>query len=359
MALPTSDDSHTLSGIQQLGIGVPDMDSAWQWYRESFGVDVPVLIDAAEAPDMVDYTGNEVQSRRAVLAINLQGGGGFEVWQYTSRTPQPPNFQVSLGDYGILVGKMKCRSAESARRHLVDLGRSVLSDVVPDLEGVPHFYVLDPFDNIFEIIESDEFFGNTSSKVAGVVGAAIGVSDMEAAVTFYRRVLGYDQILADDTGVFQDLSKLPGGQSKLRRVVLTHSERRAGPFSRLFGPSSIELIQNTEGEGRRVFSDRYWGDLGFIHLCFDVVGMDSLKIQCEHLGHPFVVDSKDSFDMGDAAGRFSYIEDPDGTLIEFVETHRIPIAKKMGIYLDLRKRNRGEPLPNWMLKSLRFARVKR
>lgn len=358
MAKTDFEESHTLSGIQQLGIGVPDMDSAWQWYRESFGVDVPVLIDAAEAPDMVEYTGGVVQSRRAVLAINLQGGGGFEVWQYTSREPESAEFQIELGDLGILIGKMKCRDAEAARRHLEALGRSVVTEVSQDLEGANHFYVLDPFNNIFEIVEDEAFFGRTASPVAGVVGAAIGVSDIERSIKFYRTVLGYDQVRADETGVFKDFYGLPGGKSEVRRVVLTHSHRRSGPFSRLFGPSSIELIQRVAGGGRRIFEDRYWGDLGFIHLCFDVVAMDALKRQCTDLGHPFVVDSKDSFDMGDASGRFSYIEDPDGTLIEFVETHKIPISKKMGIYLDLRKRNRSEPLPNWMLKSLRFARVK-
>ena len=39
------------------------------------------------------------------------------------------------------------------------------------------------------------------------------------------------------------------------------------------------------------------------------------------------------------AGGFVYIEVPDGTLIEFVETHKIPVMKKLGWYLNLRKRN--------------------
>ena len=43
---------------------------------------------------------------------------------------------------------------------------------------------------------------------------------------------------------------------------------------------------------------------------------------------PFTVDVDHSFDMGEAAGSFSYTEDPDGALIEFVETHKIPILKK-------------------------------
>ena len=61
--------------------------------------------------------------------------------------------------------------------------------------------------------------------------------------------------------------------------------------------------------------------------------------------------------MGEAAGHFAYIEDPDGTLIEFVETHKIPILKKIGWYLNLRNRKRESPLPDWLLKALRFNRV--
>jgi hypothetical protein len=62
--------------------------------------------------------------------------------------------------------------------------------------------------------------------------------------------------------------------------------------------------------------------------------------------------------MGEASGIFSYTEDPDGTLIEFVETHRLPILKKLGWYLNLKKRDPKKPLPDWMLKTLRWNRKK-
>jgi hypothetical protein len=61
--------------------------------------------------------------------------------------------------------------------------------------------------------------------------------------------------------------------------------------------------------------------------------------------------------MGEAAGQFSYVEDPDGTLIEFVETHKIPVIKKIGWYINLRKRNPEKALPDWILKALSFNRV--
>jgi hypothetical protein len=84
-----------------------------------------------------------------------------------------------------------------------------------------------------------------------------------------------------------------------------------------------------------------------------------MKSSCESKGHPFTVDSSGSFDMGEAAGYFSYIEDPDGTLIEFVETHKVPILKKIGWFLDLRKRkNPAKPLARWMLKMMGMGREK-
>jgi hypothetical protein len=76
------------------------------------------------------------------------------------------------------------------------------------------------------------------------------------------------------------------------------------------------------------------------------------------MGHPFTVDGGAGFEMGDAAGHFSYVEDPDGALIEFVETRKVPILKKLNWFLDLSKRDPEKPLPDWMLKALRFNRQK-
>jgi len=53
------------------------------------------------------------------------------------------------------------------------------------------------------------------------------------------------------------------------------------------------------------------------------------------------------------------VEDPDGTLIEFVETHKIPITKRFGWYLNLwKRRDVTKPLPDWMLKTVRFMKAK-
>ena len=62
-----------------MGIGVPNVQEIWKWYRKFFGVDVRIFEEAAEAPLMTRYTGGEVHSRTATLALSKEGGGVFEV----------------------------------------------------------------------------------------------------------------------------------------------------------------------------------------------------------------------------------------------------------------------------------------
>ena len=225
------------------------------------------------------------------------------------------------------------------------------------------FFIKDPFGNIFQLVEATDWFRNENKSTGGSYGAIIGVSDIEKSMVVYSEILGYDKIVYDSTGIFPDLANLPGGTDYCRRVLLRRSESFSGPFSKLLGNSEIELISTTGGPGKKIYENRLWGDPGFIHLCYDMRGMDELRKFCSEKGFPFTVDSKkshegSSFDMGEAAGHFSYIEDPDGTLIEFVETHKVPILKKLGWYLDLSKRDPKKSLPDWILKTMRFSRVK-
>jgi hypothetical protein len=166
-------------------------------------------------------------------------------------------------------------------------------------------------------------------------------------------------MVSDRSGLFSEFFTLPGGKGEFRRVLLDHTKRPIGGFGELLGPSKIELIQALDRKPVRIYENRLWGDLGYIHLCFDISGMKALREECASFGYPFTVDSSDSFDMGRAAGHFSYIEDPDGTLIEFVETHKVPLLKQLGVYVNLRKRNPKKPLPKWLVKAMSIHRIRR
>ena len=352
-----------ISGIQQIGIGVKNVHEAWKWYRKNFGMDIRIFEENAAAELMLQYTGGKPENRHAALTLNLQGGGGFEIWQYTEREPQPPAFDIQLGDLGIFAAKIKCKDI-SATYHLFKSNKlGIVGEIRTDPAGKDHFFIKDPYGNLFQFETGYDWFRKENKLTGASSGAIIGVTDIEKARIIYSEILGYDEAVYDETKAFDDFTGIPGGDTKIRRVLLKHSKERRGGFSRLFGSSHIELISSIDRKPEKIFMDRFWGDLGFIHLCYDIHGMETLKKACENKGFPFTVDSfnnfkGNSFDMGEAAGHFSYIEDPDGTLIEFVETHKIPIFKKIGWYLDLKKRDPGKALPNWLLKSLKFQRVR-
>ncbi|OQX78505.1 MAG: glyoxalase [Bacteroidetes bacterium 4484_276] len=345
-----------IAGIQQIGIGVSDLYEARDWYKANLGYDVVIFDEAAEANLMLRYTDNKPQKRHAILAYNMKSGGGFEVWQYTSRTPVAPNFEVRPGDLGIFACKIKSPDVEKAYKAFQNRNINIISEVKKSPEGKPHFFIKDPYNNIFEIEEGYDWLLNQNKLTGGNSGAIIGVSDMEKSIKFYGHILGYDTIVYDQEAVFDDLATLSGGNEKYRRVLLKHGQKRNGAFSPMLGESTIELFQSKDRKAHKIYKNRLWGDLGYIHICFDIIGMDELKKECEEFGHPFTVDSANSFDMGEAAGHFSYIEDPDGALIEFVETHKIPILKKLGWYLNLQKRGQTKPLSNLFFKILAATR---
>ncbi len=348
--------SKLISGIQQVGIGVPNANEVWKWYRKTLGLNVPIFNDEADAKLMTGYTSGEVRRRHAIMALNMAGGGGVEIWQYKNRVPVEPSFEPELGDLGIFAIKIK--SLNVPKFHAQLAGSEQKSPLETSPENRAHFWLKDCRGNMLQIVPNDSWFRPNEYLTGGVCGAVIGVSNMDKAIQFYANTLQIDQIVYDETGMFEDFGFPEANRHVFRRVLLRKTLGEAGAFGKLLGGIEIELVQSLDRTPRRIFEDRDWGDAGFIHLCFDALDMNALKERCESNGFPFTVDSADSFDMGEAAGRFSYVEDPDGTLIEFVETHRVPILKKLGIYLNLKKRKKQTHLPDWMVATLGWGKVK-
>lgn len=351
-----NNDQLIISGIQQTGVGVPEVYPAWDWYKTHFGVKLKMFDEKAIADIMAPYMGGEERPRHAILAVNLQGGGGFEIWQHTSHAPHPADFDILPGDLGIFACKIKSKNIAESHRFLEEK-KADISPIFTDKNGKPSFFVRDPYKNLFQMVESNDWYMDRHFHCGGVYGVMIGTRDMEKSILFYRNILEYDVVLSDDTGTFDDFTYL-GTPGTFRRVVLTHSQPRKGSFSKIFASSHIELVQAMDRTDiHRIFEGRMWGDMGFIQLCFDITNMDALEKRCEQYGYPFTIDSRKKagkFDMGEATGHFAYNEDPSGTLVEYVETEKIPLMKKLGIYLNLKNKDREKPLCDTLLHLLRF-----
>lgn len=347
-----------ISGIQQVGIGVENVREAWRWYHRYFGVDMKIFDEEAVANLMLPYTGGKPQKRRAALVYNLQGGGGFEIWQYIERTPLKPEFNIKIGDTGIFITKIKCKNIRATYDYYKKENLNILGDITTDPSGDEQFFVKDPYDNIFQLIPENSWLHNEKKLTGAVAGVMIGVSDMKKSLDFYQGILNYDKIGYDKEGIFSEFRSLTGGENRFRRVLLKRSQPHLGGFSLLYGNSQIELIQVLDRKPEKIFKNRFWGDLGFIHLCYEIHGIDYLREECKTKGYPFTVDSKNSFGMEDAAGIFTYTEDPDGTLLEFVETHKVPISKRFKLSVNLAKRNPRKAIPRWVFIMLSFLRSK-
>ena len=131
-----------------------------------------------------------------------------------------------------------------------------------------------------------------------------------------------------------------------------------GGFGHLVGDSFIELVQALDREPNRTFKGRIWGDSGFVHLGLDVKGMKELGGKLTAAGHPFRCDSNEALSMGQTKVHCTYIDDVDGTLIEMIEVYKVPIIEKWGLFLNVEKRDPLKPLPAFMLKAMRFSRIK-
>jgi len=348
-----------ISGIQQIGIGVEDTQIAKNWYRDNLGMSALIFDDEAEAALMTPYTGGEIHKRRALLTVNMAGGGGFEIWQFTSRKPQKANLAFEFGDLGINMPKLKTGNITDAHLKMKEHNVPFVSDLYQNSIGEDYFFIQDIFGNYFQITEPEDnsWFNEKNNIIGGVMGAIIGVSDMDKALPLFTEVLGISNILLDSIDTIPDcFSK--GREIKMRSVILHKPDNKVGAFSKLLGEVEIELVQVLDVPRKKIFENRYWGDIGYIHLCFDVVDMPGLKSKAESFGYQFTVDSGESFGMGAAAGRFAYIEEPtSGALIELVETHKVPIMKKLGLFYNVSGRGQKGPLPNWMVNLLALSKT--
>jgi catechol 2,3-dioxygenase-like lactoylglutathione lyase family enzyme len=343
--------SDYISGIQQVGIGVGNAQKAKHYYKNLFGMDVLVFEDKAEASLMTKYTGNELHRREAILTLNMQGGGGFEIWQFLTKEPCFTCAWVLFGDLGIYAVKMRCINIDAVAKHFS------ASPVCLSPSNKKTIWVKDDENNMFQLVEDHQSFKATNHAVGGVLGVVIGVSNIDQSLRFYKDLLGM-KVIHEESGVFNDIGNDDNCKEQYRRVLLRKNFIPIGAFSKLLGDIEIELVQALGRQPATIYKNRYWGDCGFIHVCFDVNNMDGLKQKAASLGFNFTVDSADSFTMGASAGRFGYMEDPDGTLIELVETHRVPIFKKLNWYYDLKKRKHNKPLPDWMIGMMALTKVK-
>jgi catechol 2,3-dioxygenase-like lactoylglutathione lyase family enzyme len=348
----------SINGIQHLGVAVTDMDLSLNFFRRIMGMDVAFFDSIAAAPLMDIYTRNETITKRASMILNLQGGCAMEVIRPTSFEPVKAKFQIQIGDLGIFMGCVKCKSIEKSHAFVKQHSDHFVSQICKDPAGLSTFSIEDPDRNWFTFHEGGDWYTDLGLHSGGISGCVMGVSNIDQSMTLYQDLLGFDTVVYDETGVFDDFQSLAGGNKEVRRVKLTQRSKTLGGFAKVAAGTTIELVQVLRGEVNTIYSDRIWADTGFVHLGFDVKGMQQVGEDLKNAGFPFTCDSNEALSMGKTRVHCVYIDDPDNTWLELIEVYKIPIVEKWGLFLNVEKRDPKKPLPNFMLKALKFSRVK-
>jgi catechol 2,3-dioxygenase-like lactoylglutathione lyase family enzyme len=291
------------------------------------------------------------------MIMNLQGGCAIEVIRPTSFEPKPA-MPAAIGDLGICITQVKCKDIQASQDFCKANKAPGLTSISTDPIGRKTFYMQDLDGLHWQFIESNQWYTQHGHHSGGVIGCSVGVSNMDTALGLYAKVLGFDKILHDSQNHFDDWQKIKGGHEKFRRVILTQSAQPGGGFAKVTGATFIELVQALDRQPAYLFEDRIWGDSMFAHIGFDVKGMKALGEDLGKAGYHFTCDSQDALSMGQTKVHCTYIHDKDHTLIEMIEVFKVPIIEKWGIFLNVEKRDPLKPLPDFMLKALRFSRIK-
>ncbi len=347
-----------INSMQHIGVAVQDMDASLKYFRKIFGMNIPFFDSVQAAPLMDCYTHEKTITKRASMIMNLQGGCAMEVIRPTTFEPRKADFQIKIGDLHIFQVHMKARNVKHMHEHCKNNGARDVSEIQLNPAQQNVFDLTDLDGNFFRVEPTTECYREMGHPSNGVAGCSIGVTNMEDALNLYSNLLGYNEVVFDRTGTFNDWGHLPGGKEQYRRVRLIQSAPTGGGFARVMGVTFIELVQALDRVSARTFKGRIWGDSGFVHLGLDVKGMKKLGENLAAQGFPFRCDSNDALSMGQTKVHCTYIDDKDGTLIELIEVYKVPIVEKWGIFLNVEKRDPLKPLPNFMLNALRFSRIK-
>jgi len=312
-----------LCALQHIGLGVANAANSYSFYRKCLGFNLKLADFNGSSPEMEPIIG-ELARMRIIMGLSSQGRGLVELVEHCSSQPRPLSLQ--WGDIGFLASGYRAANLTVAARQLENMGIRMVSPILDlnlkDGRKWQSVFTKDPDGNLVELVDTNPTKPRKPA-IGGLAQVTIGVRDLGEAIKFYRDIVGFDEVLLENE--WSSPAGAPFNQ-KQRQALLGKKRSLKSPFVPFDG-GRIRLVQALDYKGKDVFQGRRWGDLGQMECCFQV---DDIRATIAEL-----IDKKvDIFhpptfmNMGSGScGYFSYIKDPDGNLVEFVEVSRIAWMK--------------------------------
>ena len=329
-----------INGIQHIGIGVRDRDKSYDFYKNAMDFSVPLSKNTGNCTGMLPVIEHD-EERNVVIALNPYGGGLIEIFQYITKKPIAPK-EYDFSANGYLFYGLKVRNIKASMEIVEKYGGEIISEsnntnsdrfIPKDFTTMKNngwkTAIFRDIDGIYGILleypESNIGYGNGRPRIGGIEYIAIGVSNLENSIDFYKNILGYTKIVYRAEGNFPEWDVLFGKGRKMKRALLMRERKPEGIFKHFLRGGMIELIEVEGNSGKHMYDGRKWGDIGFMELCFDVTDIDKTLKEVTDKGAEIIVPPYRQ-DMGmNTYATFAYVKDPDGSMLEFADVHRLPV----------------------------------
>jgi len=146
----------TITGIAHTALRVADVDAAVAWYRDVLGLEVlspPYLMEGDEiSRDMGELVPAPVAVKAAIVGFAGDGDRVIEVIEYPG-APAGPGRAPSVLHPGFTHVGLVCDDVTATRSGLEAAGVRFLVAGVADVAGLRTTWFVDPWDNVFILVE--------------------------------------------------------------------------------------------------------------------------------------------------------------------------------------------------------------
>jgi len=320
-----------INGIQHIGIGVVNRDKTYNFYNNALGFSVPMSKNTGKCTGMLPVIGKD-EERNVIISLNPHGGGLIEIFQYITKTPLPIPDEVDFSYNGFLFFGVKVKNIEKSLDTISKFNGEAVTHsnyftpmkdhnwnaaIFRDLDGI--------YGMALEYPESNIGYGSGKSKIGGVEYVGIGVSHLKESIDFYSNILGYDDIIYTYEGNCPEWDTILGKGRKIKRALLRKSSKPHGLFRHFLGGGMIELIEVEGNKKKHNYEKRNWGDIGFMEVCFDVSNINETLEELTKNGAKVIIPPHTQYMGLNTNATFSYIKDPDGSMLEFADIASLPV----------------------------------
>ena len=304
------------AGVDHVGIGVADMETALEFFCERLGFSTVLFDYTGDLPGLDDLTHRRRTRARVVMLASRHvtplGPGRIKLVQVLGADGTPPKpAGACYGEVGICEVCVHVRDVRAVHKQLLASGCTELMEAnsvkVPPFDiGVDLSYVADPGDGKVEVLEWTGIWQALPGepRVEGVNHVAFGVSDMTATREFYS-AFGFSHLILESHGYFEPMRPWYDREMPLQHMVLILPGQGAGIEPVRLQPETMD------GRGE-------WGHRGPMEFAIGVTNMDQAVAQLSASGVQFRCDPQ-IVDVGTGEWRYAYFEDPDGLYVSLVE----------------------------------------